>query len=401
MTKPQTIKLVAIGLYKPSISGLILHCEELYLFGVLSQLARFTEIQCKDFATQTNKIEPDWVSPDLINTLSEPSSKLRQICQSTRTQFLFTGTLLQSENIKSEVEIRFQLYEAETNQFLINKTTTLSLDTENLGEGGNPQIPVTELNQAINKTVSCFMRALYPNASESHDSPETLPPFSQSLSAMKLALKASRNKDSAEKISLYESAIREDPQMESSYCHLARIFKNEYKLEKSIVFYREALKISKAAPRNKATYATEAGISCALLGRNDLALQWWERAIQYDPTYINPYFNIANTMEDQEDYAKAEQYFIKAQALAPDDFRTFLSLARIYSKMGVWDKALNQYQYQLAKEDDDPWCHSDMATCYLNLGDLSNARRHLEKTVALDPTGEAGEYAQLILSGLG
>jgi tetratricopeptide (TPR) repeat protein len=393
----RTLKLVAIGLYKPSVSGLTLHCEELYLYGVLSQLARFNEIQYKDFATLADKIEPDWMNPDLMKPLSDPSPKLRQICQSARTQFLFTGTLAQSEAIKSQVEIRFQLYEAKTNRFLINQTTTLALDTENLGEGGDPQIPVAELNQVINKTVSLFMRALYPeDTSESH----SLAPFSASLSAMKLALKAHRSQDSAEKIALYESAIREDPQMETNYYQLARIFKNEYQLEKSVVFYREALKISQACPRNKATFATEAGIACALLGRNDLALQWWERAIQYDPTYINPCFNIANTLEDQEDYAGAEQYFLKAKSLAPNDFRTFLSLARIYSKMGVWDKALSQYQYQLASEEGDPWCHSDMATCYLNLGDLPNAKRHLEKTVALDPNGEAGEYAQLILSGL-
>ncbi len=379
-----------------------MHCEELYVYGVLSQLARFTEIQYKDFATLTDKIEPNWMNPETIDALIHPPSELSQICQSTRTQFIFTGALLQSETIKSEVQIRFQLYEANTNQFLINQTTTLSLDTETLGDGGDPQIPVSELNRAINQTVGLFIQAIYPQKGNAENYlPETLAPFSESLSAMKLVLKAHRSQDFAEKIALYESAIREDPKMETNYHHLARIFKNEYELEKSVVFYREALKISQACSRNKAIYATEAGICCALLNRNDLALQWWERALQYDATYLNPYFNIANTLEDQEDYAGAERYFMQAQTLAPGDFRTFLNLARIYSKMGVWDKALSQYQYQLAAEEGDPWCHSDLATCYLNLGDLSNAKRHLEKTVALDPNGEAGEYAQLILSGLG
>src|SRR5688572_32066351 len=54
--------------------------------------------------------------------------------------------------------------------------------------------------------------------------------------------------------------------------------------------------------------------------------------------------------------------------LAPEDFRSVISLARVYSKMGQWEKALVQYQQQLQLEADDPWCHSDMATCYLNLG---------------------------------
>ena len=54
---------------------------------------------------------------------------------------------------------------------------------------------------------------------------------------------------------------------------------------------------------------------------------------------------MANTYEDQENYPAAEEYFLRAQELAPYDFRTFLNLARIYSKMGQWDKALNQYQF--------------------------------------------------------
>ena len=124
----QTLKLAAIGFYKPDPSALVLHCEELYIYGVLSQLARFTDIQYKDFATLSDKIEPDWMNPDQATTLEASLAKLGQICQSTRTQFLFTGTLAQAENLKSELQINFQLYEAERNQLIVAHTTTLSLD---------------------------------------------------------------------------------------------------------------------------------------------------------------------------------------------------------------------------------------------------------------------------------
>lgn len=387
----QVLKLVAIGLQKGTPSAIVSQLEELYIYGVLSQLARFTDIQYKNLQEQLGF--GDFADAD------DPRPRLRQICQSQRAHFLLTGAISHSPEIKSDLNIQFILYDATQHELSVQATHTLSLDIENLGDGDAAQLPIEELNRIINETVSTLIKAMYPE-SPTPDATR-LAPMSRSLPALKLVLKAHRTQNPAEKIALYEAAIREDIQMETSYYHLARIYRNEYELEKSILFYREALKISQACPRNKATYATEAGIACALLGRNDLALQWWERAIQYDPGYINPYFNIANTYEDQDNHPAAEQYFLKAQALAPDDFRTFLNLARIYSKMGVWDKAIYQYQRQLDTEDQDPWCHSDLATCYLNLGDLPKARHHLEKTVQLDPAGEAGQYAQLILGGLG
>lgn len=386
----QVFKLVAIEFQKVNPSAVVLQFEELYIYGVLSQLARFTGIQYKNLQERHDL--------GCLADNQDPRPRFRQICQSQRANYLLFGTLIQSPAIQSELSVQFSLYDATQHEFSVQAGNALSLDIENMGDGDAPQIPVDALNQVINETVGTLIQTLFPGTPPIHAS--KLAPMSSSLPAMKLVLKAHHTQNTAEKIALYEAAIREDLRMETSYYHLARIYRNEYELEKSILFYREALKISQACPRNKALYATEAGIACALLNRNDLALQWWERAIQCDASYINPYFNIANTHEDQDNYPAAEQYFLKAQALAPDDFRTFLNLARIYSKMGIWDKALYQYQRQLSTEEQDPWCHSDLATCYLHLGDLPNARHHLQKTVQLDPEGEAGQYAQLILAGL-
>lgn len=389
------LKLVALCFIKrPATSILLKQCEELYIYGVLSQLARFTEVHYKDLATL-----PDQVS--IGHELSEPEvrQKLEQVCKSTRTQYLLTGAIMSSATSKNDLYINFQLFDAQSSDYLLNETETLTLEAKLVGDESVPNINASELNRVINLTVSRLIKAL-PGASESNKS-EILAPLSSSLQAMRLILRAHQTTSVQEKIMLYEAAIREDIYLETAYYHLARTYKNEHQYEKSVVYYRETLKASHASSRNKAIYSTEAGICCALLGRHDLALQWWLRAIEYDPAYINPYFNIANTYEDQDDYLQAEAYFLKAQELAPDDFRTFFNLARIYSKMGVWEKALSQYKFQLVTEDGDPWCHSDVATCYLNLGDIENAKRHLEKTLALDPEGEAGQYAQLILGGFG
>jgi len=384
-----------VGFLKQPANSMMLHqCETLYGYGVMNQLTRFTPITYKDLATLSDKV---CLTQELEQ--AETLKRLAQICRSTRSQYLFTGSIRPAAAPQSKFEIEYRLFHAEQNKYILSEQTFLPLSPLSSGKDSSLPYDADGLNPLINQTVSRLAQAIFgQNPAWKY---ENLAPYSTSITAMQLMLKAHQTSNAAEKIALYEVALQEDKHMENAYFQLARLYKNEHQYEKSVILYRETLKYSHAAHRNQAIYATEAGISCALLGRSDLALQWWKRALEYDTSYLNPYFNIANTYEDQSNYPEAETYFLQAQELAPDDFRTFFNLARIYSKMGVWDKALTQYSHQLRTEDADPWCHSDMATCYLNLGDMQNAKTHLQKTVSLDPQGEAGEYAQLILSGLG
>lgn len=389
----QPMKVVAVRFQQAALTPPLQQLEELYSYGVLLQLNRLGEFQYRDLATLSDKValDPNASIPEL--------QQCRQICQSTRSQALFTGAIRSGSKEgkpSPELHINFRLFESASNRYVVDEWVRLLSPPATMMEEMGLPISVEDLNRLINQTVMQCLKALLKDT--------VLPqmewtPLSHSLPALQALLKAHKTSIVLEKITLYEQALREDPSLETAYTHLAKIYKSETDYEKSVVCYREALKISHSTTRNKAVYATEGGIACALLGKTELALQWWLRAIEYDPSFINPYFNIANTYEDLEDYTLAEKYFLQAQRLAPDDFRTFFNLARIYSKLGYWEKALSQYRYQLQSENDDPWCHSDMATCYLNLGDIPNAKQHLEKTVSLDPEGEAGQYAQLILAG--
>lgn len=388
-------KLVAISFFKtPETALLLQQFEALYVYGVLSQFARFSEIQYKDLATIPDKfsLHQDPATQDSLQSL-------KQLCDARRSHFVFCGSLALGNQGEDEVTVNFRLYDSRKHDFIVNERICITLPGNHKNEDvGLPQIGMGRLNQLINQTVLSLSQAI-PLLSAYTDL-ETMPIFSHSLPALVLILRAHQTLSVSEKVMLYEAAIREDESLETAYYHLARIYKSEHQYEKSVIYYRETLKVSQASVRNKASFSTEAGIACALLGRYDLALQWWLKAVEYDPGYIIPLFNIANTYEDQGNYEGAERYFLRAQTLAPDDYRTFFNLARLYSKMGVWEKALGQYQYQLQSESEDPWCHSDVATCYLHLGEPQQAKAYLEKTVALDPTGEAGQYAQLILMGM-
>jgi tetratricopeptide (TPR) repeat protein len=389
----QSSKILAIRFQQPQFSALLQQVEELYIYGVLIQMTRYGVLYYRDFATLSEKIDPE---PGL--SYAETLQVWQQFCQSTRTQLLFTGMIQLLEDVgrPPELKINYKLYAEAEQRILVDETVRFFAHSGG-GEEGNLSISLDDLCTLINQTAFQFLQAIF---GEEAFPAMAWAPFSQSMKAVQLLLKAHKTSIALEKISLYEQALKEDPTLETAYTHLARIYKNEGEYEKSVLCYREALKFAKCAVRNKAIYATEGGISCALLGRLELAQQWWLRALEYDADYIIPYFNLANTYEDLENYELSEKYFLEAQRIAPEDFRTFFNLARIYSKMGQWEKALRQYGYQLQSgEESDPWCHSDVATCYLNLGDVENAKQHLQQTITLDPEGEAGQYAQFILMG--
>jgi tetratricopeptide (TPR) repeat protein len=381
--------------------------EALYVYGVLLQLACLAGVEYRDL---TAGAEAGVIDPAL--PADEAIRQMRELCASHRAQGLLVATLALTEGSEPgneaglpALKASYRLFDPEGGLYTANQAlfqplppdVAIRLSVSSPAIEADKLLSADRLNRLISRTVAHLLQAL------SGEEPPPLvakAPLSHSLPAMWLLLRAHRAVDPAEKIRLYESALAEDAGLESAYAHLARLYRSTHNYGKSALHYRNALKVARGPARNKAVYATEGGIACALSGKTDVALQWWRYAINADPTYINPYFNLGNTYEDQEALDQAEQAFLQAQQLAPDDFRTVASLARVYSKAGQWEKALAQYQRQLQLEADDAWCYSDIATCYLNLGDSEQARRHLEKTATLDPEGEAGQAAQIILDSL-
>ena len=393
MQNNQSTKLVSVRTEHALHSLQWQELEAMYIYGVQEQLTRLGGIEIRDLATIADKImvNPDSSGGGLI-------SQYQKICQTARSSLLFTATMTVTGN---DVLIHYWLFEAESNLYILDRTLKQPLvfnsDFAYLGESSDALLTIDVLNTLIATTATQLFKTL--QAKEPPINPEIMP-ISHSFTAMQFLLTAHQSNNMPEKIRLYEAVLQEETESESAYAHLARLYKTAQDYPKSVIYYHNALKAARSPARNKSIYATEGGVVCALLGKTEAAIQWWTHAISYDATYINPYFNLGNTYEDQNSFPLAERYFLEAQRLAPEDFRSVISLARIYSKMGQWENALTQYRHQLQLEEGDAWCHSDMATCYLNLGDSEQAKNHLQQTATLDPNGEAGQYAQLILTSL-
>jgi tetratricopeptide (TPR) repeat protein len=199
----------------------------------------------------------------------------------------------------------------------------------------------------------------------------------------------------------YEHLAHEEPENNLIQLHLGR----QLKLNRRYVQASKALGKGVSSPhfpkRMRAQILNELGSCVALSGESEQAIDHWINAIEEDPTHVLAYMNIAHAYEELQQESKAEYYLKEVLNYSPGDTRVYHALARLYSCQDMWDKALAQYQLQLLLDPSDPWCHNNIATCSLQQERLDIAKKHFERAQLLDPQGEAGQYAALVLAGMG
>jgi tetratricopeptide (TPR) repeat protein len=63
--------------------------------------------------------------------------------------------------------------------------------------------------------------------------------------------------------------------------------------------------------------------------------------IQVDPTDPANYFYLANIYEQNGDYEKAEEQFLKAKEMKPNESTVYTTLAAFYDRQGEFEKTIN------------------------------------------------------------
>lgn len=378
------LRLGALGWINNTGQASLIDLEHAIVTGILGKIGLYTEYKLRDYVTGEERMPLDSSVPG-----DKMMELLSAICQKSFCTHLLVGSVEPVNKQEENCVINIRLYDKESGMFGFAESFQVARDAT-----------TDSINHIINTICSNVLAEFADEESEDLSDVIAESALTKNYESLIKLAQANSENDGAKKLQLLVEAVNADPSLDLAYLQLAKQYKSLKQYEKAVQAYQQALKVSQARSRAKAEFATDAGICCVLVGKEEVALQWWQMAIQLDQAFINPYFNIANTLEDLNRLEEAEKYFLKAQQMAPDDYRTVYNLARLYSKMGSWDKALKQYETQLQSDGHDPWLNSDLATCHLNLGHQDEAKTYFEKTLDLDPDGEAGEYAKLVLMGL-
>lgn len=94
------------------------------------------------------------------------------------------------------------------------------------------------------------------------------------------------------------------------------------------------------------------GTACAMQGRNDEAIGYYEKAVAAKPDYTLPYLNMGALFLNQKRLQEASHYFEKALETDHNEYRAYYGLASISMTMGRVDDAIRYLEETLKANPD-------------------------------------------------
>ena len=200
-------------------------------------------------------------------------------------------------------------------------------------------------------------------------------------------------------IGALSSAVASDPQFALGYAGLGEAYRLKYQLDKNPKWTDLALANgTKATALNNvlpSAYVTLGRVHDAL-GKNDLALTEFQRALQLDPRNADALTGEAHSYEHAGRPADAEAAYNKAIALRPDYWDGYNSLGLFYDRQGRYEEGEAQFQHAIELTPDNAQAYSNLGSAYIDSGNSSKfveAERVLKKSIAMNPS--YGAYANL------
>ncbi len=200
-------------------------------------------------------------------------------------------------------------------------------------------------------------------------------------------------------IAALSGAVQRDPQFALGYAAMGEAYRLKYQLDRNLKWTDLGLSNAGKATALKSdlpsAYITLGEIHNAT-GKNDLALEEFQRALQLDPRNADALKGVAHTYENAGRPADAEAAYKKAIALRPDYWDGYNSLGNFYDGQGKYDEAVAQFQHAIELTPDNAQVYSNLGAAFLDSGDPKKvplAETALKKSIELGPSYPA--YANL------
>jgi tetratricopeptide (TPR) repeat protein len=141
------------------------------------------------------------------------------------------------------------------------------------------------------------------------------------------------------------------------------------------------------------------GIAYREMGDYDAALAEFNKVLDQNAGHANSLISIGDILVSQQKLDEAVGYFEKAVTQTTDAIVPF-NVAEIYFNQQNAAKAAEFYKIATEYEPDWPDAHLKLGYAYLNTGDLDSAKAAFQKTVEVAPDTPQAQMAQSALSSL-
>jgi tetratricopeptide (TPR) repeat protein len=194
------------------------------------------------------------------------------------------------------------------------------------------------------------------------------------------------------------------PEMETTNPHLLRGKGSYYKgyLNDAMAEFTEVVE-SDAPEKEKAIALTYMGIIEDTRGNYQKALEYYSRAVKYDPANAGTFRNIAITYRNMNKLDEALSYIEKAIDLDPKAANNLLMQGNLYFQLRRYSDAVKSYEKAVELEPQNAAALYNTAQAYSRMGKDVQAIEYLRNAAAADKTGRIAymAYGKLGLIALG
>ncbi|HEX8836540.1 MAG TPA: protein kinase [Candidatus Acidoferrum sp.] len=282
--------------------------------------------------------------------------------------------------------------------------TVVLIDAKRLRQIGSLQLddPTGDLAAAQGQAVSRLARLLRvsvpepTNAASGSNRPNAYESYLKALGYIQRYDKPG-NLDLA--IAGLSLAVEKDPRFAAGYATLGDAYRlkflmdhNPDRIEQALANCRKALELDEHLP---AVHVTLGHLYTAS-GKNDLALQEFQKALETYPRDAEALVGIAGVYERIGRVEDAEDHYRRAIGLRPDYWEGYQLLAEFYLRQKRVQGSIAQYRRVIDLTPDNPEAYSDLGVAYMELKDSRSyaaAEAAFRKSIQLAPNYQA--YANL------
>ena len=195
------------------------------------------------------------------------------------------------------------------------------------------------------------------------------------------------------------SAVKTDPSFALGYATLGQAYRLKYQMDHHPAWLddadancEKAIAIDDHLP---AAHVTLGSLN-ATLGKNDLALQEFQKALDINPRDADAILGMATINENLSHWKEAEEDYKRAIALRPEYWGGYTALGSFYDRQNRVQDAIAQFQHVTELTPDNTVAYSNLGAEYMVRDDAQSraaAQAAFEKSIQLAPNYAA--YANL------
>lgn len=187
----------------------------------------------------------------------------------------------------------------------------------------------------------------------------------------------------------YRASIALEPTRAESYCNIGVVFKMTNRMEEAVEAYEHCLRLSpdfELGKKNLALVLTDQGTALKYKKLLSAAVATYERALSYDPTNVEAYYNLGVACAEAEEYDRAIIAYESAGRLRPECAEIWNNAGVLYKERGNDARAMDYYQRAVACNPYFAQPLNNLGVLHTMSGQAQKALEALQQAVAVEPT---------------